>query len=81
MEPGRRWTVCKNNIDISSDRSSSPGFIDIAALQRVTISPKEPLRVRVKLQICMNMNSLMKSHIKIKFKELGLQNGGGWDTS
>ena len=32
MEPGRCWTVCKNNIDISSDSASSPGFIDIAAI-------------------------------------------------
>ena len=32
MEPGRCWRVCKNNIDISSDSASSPGFIDIAAI-------------------------------------------------
>ena len=31
MEPGRCWRVCKNNIDVSSDSASSPGFIDIAA--------------------------------------------------
>ena len=32
MEPGRCQRVCKNNIDISSDSASSPGFIDIAAI-------------------------------------------------
>ena len=32
VEPGRCWTDCKNNIDISSDSASSPGFIDIAAI-------------------------------------------------